>query len=1024
MEETVLFFLLLLLAGFVLVVWLVFRTRRLAREISLTKQALRALQEDLGQALAHHDVVATMRPSPPPASPGAPLERPESWETAAATPPGEAQEPSIPPAPAPPIDEALPVAVPAMTPSGALAGPPPVPGAGAPPASIRDSINWEHFLGVKLFAWIGGLVLFLGVAFFVKYSFENNLISPQVRVAIGYLVGIGVLVGGLRLPRDRQAVTVQTLCASGVLILYANVFASHAYYRFTDASVTFALMTLVTATAFLLAVHLDAQAVAVLGLLGGFLTPPLLSTGVDRPFALFGYIGLLDIGLLAVALRKRWSHLILLAAVATVLMQGGWVANFFVVDKIYTALGILLSFLLLFVAALAAGGRLNVIDKWNGAAAVLMPSVALLFVLYLLARPYPTLARRVVLLFGFVFLVDLGFLAIAWLRDSLRPAQIVAGGGVFLLMTIWQLNYLSAALLNPALGFVLVFAVLHSIAPLLLQRLRPGETPLWWIHLYPILALLLTMIPFFKVSAVSPLVWPVVLAIDLVAIVLAMLTASLASILAVFVLTVLVTALWIIRTPAVLPELPAMLMVIGGFAVFLMAAGLYAARRSLARGDATPAGTSGARPFPFLPPELFAQAVSVGGILPFLLLTLVVGRLPVADPSSVFGLAALLVILFLGALRCVEFDLLAAVSLGGALLLEHAWHFNRFTTAQTGLAVGWYLGFSGVFLVFPFLWQRRMERRVVLWAVSALALPLHFLIIYRAIIQAFPGFPYMGLLPAVLAVPCLAALYRLVRTLPPEWQHRNTVLALFGGAGLLFITLIFPIQFERQWLTIAWGLEGLALIWLFHRVPHAGLKLAGTAFLGVAFVRLALNPAVLSYHPRSDVPILNWFLYTYGIVTLCLMVGARLLAPPRHLIRGINAPPILYGLGTVLAFLLLNIEIADYFSTGRFLTFQFSGNFGQDMTYSLAWAIFAFALLAVGFKVYSAPARYAGMGLLVVTIIKIFLHDLWQLGGLYRVGSLVGLAVVLIVASFIYQRFLSSPVLREDGRRRPEEQTQ
>jgi uncharacterized membrane protein len=78
------------------------------------------------------------------------------------------------------------------------------------------------------------------------------------------------------------------------------------------------------------------------------------------------------------------------------------------------------------------------------------------------------------------------------------------------------------------------------------------------------------------------------------------------------------------------------------------------------------------------------------------------------------------------------------------------------------------------------------------------------------------------------------------------------------------------------------------------------------------------------------------------------------------------------------------------------------------MTYSLAWALFAFGLLAIGFRIGQAPARYAGMGLLVVTILKLFLHDLFRLGGLYRIGSLIGLAVVLIVVSFLYQRSLSA----------------
>lgn len=57
-------------------------------------------------------------------------------------------------------------------------------------------IQWEQFMGVKLFAWVGGFALFLAVALFIKYSFENNWISPAIRVAMGFLAGLGLLAGG------------------------------------------------------------------------------------------------------------------------------------------------------------------------------------------------------------------------------------------------------------------------------------------------------------------------------------------------------------------------------------------------------------------------------------------------------------------------------------------------------------------------------------------------------------------------------------------------------------------------------------------------------------------------------------------------------------------------------------------------------------------------------------------------------------------------------------------------------------
>ena len=59
--------------------------------------------------------------------------------------------------------------------------------------------------------------------------------------------------------------------------------------------------------------------------------------------------------------------------------------------------------------------------------------------------------------------------------------------------------------------------------------------------------------------------------------------------------------------------------------------------------------------------------------------------------------------------------------------------------------------------------------------------------------------------------------------------------------------------------------------------------------------------------------------------------------------------------------------------------------------------------------------RYAGLALLVVTLFKLFLHDLGNLSQLYRIGAFIGVAVILIVASFVYQRFLRPKADEQDA---------
>jgi uncharacterized membrane protein len=456
------------------------------------------------------------------------------------------------------------------------------------------------------------------------------------------------------------------------------------------------------------------------------------------------------------------------------------------------------------------------------------------------------------------------------------------------------------------------------------------------------------------------------------------------------------------------------LAVIGGFALFFFIVGIFAGKKVFGSvGEAL-----GAQPKtdPLLnllgiqaPPEMLrAQIPALSAILPFLLLIMVVMKLPLANPSPVFGLALLMLVLLFGVARAFKLDVLTAVGLTCTLALEHSWHQQRFNPAAAGVPLTWYLVFFALFAVFPFVFRAAFQGRILPWAVAALSGPAHFYLVHTLIKAAYPN-RYMGLVPAAFAIPSLLSLAVLVRQLPADDPKRNALFAWFGGVGLFFITLIFPIQFDHQWITIGWALEGAALLWLFCRVPHPGLPIAGTGLLVASFVRLALNPAVLTYHARSTTPIFNWYLYAYGIVTVCLFAGAWFVRAPRNIVLKTNVPPILISLGTVLAFLLVNVEIADYFTTAGSiaLTFEFSGNFARDMTYTIAWALYALVLLIIGIWRQVRPARYAGLGLLTVTLLKLFFHDLAQLAQLYRVGALVVVAIIAILASFLYQRFFA-----------------
>ncbi len=1046
---------------------------------------------------------------PPVVTAPLPLPIPSQPVIAAAPPPPVAEEPDtsddLPPIIAPPPSVPQPAAAPAARP--VYTPPPPKPG-------LLDNINWEQFMGAKLFAWLGGLALFLGVAFFVKYSFEHELIPPEVRAALGFLLGAGLVVGGLKIPRARYAITAQTLIAAGIVSLYAVTFACRSIYHFEFFGTvpTFLLMTLITATAFFLAVRLEAQVVAILGMLGGFLTPVLLSTGVDNPGGLFGYLALLDLGLVAVALHRGWFHLVPLGALGTVIMMIGWADKFYAPEKTVTAMTVCLGFCAVFIGATEAARRLGRNSALLGQTAIALPAVAfgfawfflgeravaartelffsyvllvslgvfflawreergglvagaaavsavliarwaakiftaeqapvvvtvclvfcgLYFAVYLLARrwqcatapvlgaavglplvalgfalffmDYPAVGARPGLLFPFILAADALLLALAWLDNRLSKLHLLAGLAVFALLSIWTGRHLTDGLLSWALAVYLLFAALHTVFPLLLERKRPAASPTWWSQLFPPLTLLLLLFPIYRLETVSFLIWPAILLIDLLAIGLAVLSASLAAVAAVLVLTLLATGLCIFKLPVVAAVFaPSLLFVIGGFAVFFFAASLWLMRRL---GTKLPTG-DGKFSSIFGGPS--AQLPAFASLLPFVLLIMVCARLNIPDPSAVFGLGLLLVVLTLGLSRLLVIEWLPICALAGAAALQFAWHARHFSLDAPRLPLFWYFGFYAVFTVFPFVFQRAFTRLTGPWAVAALAGVAHFPLIYHLLEKTSPN-DVMGLLPAMFAVPPIVSLIAILRTVTTDNPKRLNQLAWFGGVALFFITLIFPIQFERQWLTVAWALEGAALFWLFHRVPHPGLRAVGTVLLCTAFTRLALNPAVLGYHVRGETGIFNWYLYAYGLAIAALFAGAKLAAPPPARVLKLKVAPLFNTLGVILAFLLLNIEIADFFTApgARALAFKFSGNFARDMSYTIGWALFALGLLSAGLWKQQRAARYAAIALLSVALLKLFFHDLARLEALYRIGALFAVAVIAILASFAYQRFLPS----------------
>lgn len=667
----------------------------------------------------------------------------------------------------------------------------------AAPAAMRTPVpvqphppfNWESILGVKLFAWIGGLALFLGVVFFVKYAFENNWITPTMRIVFGAIIGSGLIAVSLLPKVRRYQIPAQSVCAAGILILYADIYTAHAFYNLVSLTTTTALMWIVTAIALTLAYYLTAQSVAWLALIGGFVTPFLFETSYTSPIFFLTYIAVLDCGVAAIARLKRWTYLLSAAALLSIVLLAAWTL-----------------------------GAFSGVAEPEGS-----------HILYLIIEGL------------FLCLC----IAVTWQKE----------------LDIWTIVTMGIAGLGALIG-ITVARIFHQ-----------NDLMLW------------------------------------------------------------------------------LLLGNAGIIAFVSANRQFAKR------------------------EL---ALALIAALAFIV-TCAIEWIWCND--------------VLDSWRHVNGLFLSS---GRAAIDAHA-HMDLIIFRHVA-----------IFLLYAAIPYLVGTKRVWPWMVAAVAAPIHFAFVYAYIESPAQLMPHalFWLVPLAFAVPAAIGVWYLVKRERVELASGDTRLASQGGAVLALISFVFPVQFHREWITLGWAIEGLLLILLFHWIPNRRLRAVALIVLTAAFVRLAVNPAVLEYHPRTHVPIWNWYLYAYGLAAVCFFLAGRWFGDPCEKQYEQQAPPFLYALSGICLFLLMNIEIADYFSIGPTLTFSFSGNFARDMTYTIAWSLFAFGLLVFGIVKRVRGLRLVAIALLLVAFAKLFLHDLDSLQQLYRIAAFIAVAIIAIVASFVYQRFL------------------
>ncbi|MFV2071576.1 MAG: DUF2339 domain-containing protein [Thermoanaerobaculales bacterium] len=959
----------------------------LARRIRDLQRRVEALERE--SPLARKPAATEESVGPPLEAPAVPAERPG--------PPA----PPVPPedqsgAPSPP-EVPVPTSVPANAGKPAFS---PIPPAQARPP--RPRIEWERWIGVRGAAAAGGVVLALAALLFFQYSIEQGLISPTMRVVFGVIAGVLCLVGSEWLVKRNQPAAANALAGAGVVILYGATWAAQNLYALIGTGAAVVLMVLITAVCVSMAVSRNARFIAILGLLGGFATPLLVASEVDGPAALFAYILLLDLGLLWLARARDWPILAALSLVGTAFHQILWIFGSMDAERAAIGIAVLTVFGIAFLFVGSDEREPSRLWRATRAGGVAIPfAFAIHFAgtAQLAENPWP--------LGGLLLILSAGA---CWLARRETPGSAITAAGASLgIMGLWFLNHrVSPTLAWQAVGLCValaaVFAVFAEVSRQHTSARRLG------------MAAVVSNAGFLALLAFAPVEsgvvqpWPWIAGWTVLGAGLVVhsrwpgrawvqLAAGLGPALGLF---IAIGAQY--HAEGALETWAYLAIIVGIALAFQITAQL------------TPVGER----------RRWAERTAAVTALALMPATSLLSYL---DPAS-FGrsTAAILTLGLLAVLSATRTrsGLWFLVATVFAACWQTAIYFNAPSQLVTGSGTRPVFGLLAVsaamFTVWPALVPGAFRNSRPGWWGAALAGPLWFPVLKTAFVNHF-GDGAIGLLPVALAAVALVTVLSVRPRLPAG--ARRTAFVWYLAVALSLISVAIPLQLDKEWVTIGWALNGLAILMLWVRLSHPGLKHFGLALLGAAVIRLVANPEVLSYHLPVGAPIVNWLTYTY-LVPACALIFAHRLLKSREIDRLTAWEARLYfgkrsigtvmcGLGAVVVvFAWINLVIADVFATGPSLQLSFQRLPARDATTSVAWAVYALILLAIGVRSRSSSMRWLSLGLLVVTLGKVFLYDLGELEDLYRVGSLVGLASSLIVVSLIYQRLVFRSYSGED----------
>jgi uncharacterized membrane protein len=186
-----------------------------------------------------------------------------------------------------------------------------------------EKLSLENFIGLRLIHLVGMVVLIIGISIGVKYAIDREMISVGMRISLAYGAGLLLYIFSWKL-KKKYAGFSSILFSGAMASIYFTTYAAHVYYALFPFSIAFILMICITFFTVYGALKYNRQEIAVLGLVGAYGIPFLISANADRTDLFFTYIAIINCAVVYLAYTKKWKLVILLAQCITWFIFMGW----------------------------------------------------------------------------------------------------------------------------------------------------------------------------------------------------------------------------------------------------------------------------------------------------------------------------------------------------------------------------------------------------------------------------------------------------------------------------------------------------------------------------------------------------------------------------------------------------------------------------------------------------------------------------------------------------------------------------